>query len=707
MTGDDIVNAAELGGGVSFRGNAEPGATLTLHLVGANTTLGPYTTPETDPQGRWIYTLSAQELALLGEGSVTLEALQTDAHGNTDAVFRHAFEIDTRIGAPTLDPVAPGNGINDAINASEKAQGVLLSGHGEAGAKVALRITQGTVVQSSEVTAGEDGLWSYTVTPAALSAFADGTLAVRVQQTDRAGNMSVAVQRDVSMNTVPLVAVTVDAVTGDDSVQSTNDNKVILIDDRLVLNTAATEDAITTAGADYVNAGAGDDTVSIKDLAFRSLDGGMGYDTLALDAGYSGSNRIVLADFVSNSRGISGNAADDAHVNGAGYHKLMGFEMLDLRQIGGTANLTQMITVTAKDALQLSETHELDIKLGLKDVMVTSGFTANVHGIFEVNGDWYNLRHTGSVDGQPVTVYEQGGAPLPDLTSFKLTDTSLQLNFDHAMSGTTLAGHFSVSALSGNAPTLGSATMVNLRQGALLDFGVPLTQGVKISYSGPLLDETARGFAHGIWLVGTDGSDGGTRSLNASVALSATEQLAGATLLGGAGADTLIGGSGEDLLIGGTGADTLTGGRGSDTFKYFNEVPGAGGAAALGGLLGDVITDFNFGVNPAKQADSTQADRLDLSSLFDNSLGATGDAHADAGRLISGGYLDLARVANPVTGHIDLAVYVDRDGGGVMQKLVTLTDGATNLPAGYSANDSTMAMVERLLNEGRLVVAHA
>lgn len=120
-----------------------------------------------------------------------------------------------------------------------------------------------------------------------------------------------------------------------------------------------------------------------------------------------------------------------------------------------------------------------------------------------------------------------------------------------------------------------------------------------------------------------------------------------------------------------------------------------------------MITDFNFGVNPAKQADSTQADRLDLSSLFDNSLGATGDAHADAGRLISGGYLDLARVANPVTGHIDLAVYVDRDGGGVMQKLVTLTDGATNLPAGYSANDSTMAMVERLLNEGRLVVAHA
>ncbi|ATE60087.1 type I secretion C-terminal target domain-containing protein [Thauera sinica] len=139
---------------------------------------------------------------------------------------------------------------------------------------------------------------------------------------------------------------------------------------------------------------------------FRSLDGGLGNDTLALDAAYSGPSDIVLADFVSNSRDLSGDTTADARVNAAGYHKLLGFEILDL----SLATSAQTLTVAAADVNQLSETDTLYAKLGSNDVLKTSGFTGNVeYGYWLSDGTAYDRHWTGTDGSTAVELYGAGG----------------------------------------------------------------------------------------------------------------------------------------------------------------------------------------------------------------------------------------------------------------------------------------------------------
>jgi Ca2+-binding RTX toxin-like protein len=75
-----------------------------------------------------------------------------------------------------------------------------------------------------------------------------------------------------------------------------------IVDNLLDLSSLLSNDTITTAGADYVNAGAGTDLVWTKDLLFRYIDGGGGFDTFSLHPSFD-SSATVLADYVSNARG--------------------------------------------------------------------------------------------------------------------------------------------------------------------------------------------------------------------------------------------------------------------------------------------------------------------------------------------------------------------------------------------------------------------
>jgi hypothetical protein len=175
-------------------------------------------------------------------------------------------------------------------------------------------------------------------------------------------------------------------------------------------------------------------------------------------------------------------------------------------------------------------------------------------------------------------------------------------------------------------------------------------------------------------------------------------------MLGGAGSDLIKGSDRSDVLLGGLGADTMTGGAGSDTFKYVNEVQGAGAAGGLGGKDGDVITDFNFG-----RADETQADRLDLAMLFDDSLAANGNATHDVAQLVDGKFMDIVQTRVTVNGvaRKDWEVWIDRDGGGNYQRMVTLQGAGDALPSNYAGNETTSELLQKLLTEGRLTVAHA
>ncbi|MEY2687021.1 MAG: hypothetical protein RL375_1219, partial [Pseudomonadota bacterium] len=221
---------------------------------------------------------------------------------------------------------------------------------------------------------------------------------------------------------------------------SVSRNANLLIDNITVLNTSESNDVIVTAGADHVNAGAGSDKVQIKDLAFRHLDGGLGADTLQLHADYVGASSIVLADFVSNARGLSGNATADARVLAAGWHKLQGFEQIDLAH----SSRRQVLTVSATDVNQLSETNTLGVILGDNDVLHASGFaqTNPVWGYFTVGGQIYTQRHV-DASGQ-YTLYAIGGNGQPQLGSASYSGQTLTLGFNEMLSGTASASDWQV-----------------------------------------------------------------------------------------------------------------------------------------------------------------------------------------------------------------------------------------------------------------------
>lgn len=476
----------------------------------------------------------------------------------------------------------------------------------------------------------------------------------------------------------------------------------VLLDDRLSLTDSPSADVITVAGTDYVNAGAGNDLFRLKDLAFRTLDGGLGRDTLSLHSDYSGSSTIVLADFVSNSRGMGTDATANIRVNAAGFHKLQGFEAIDL----STSMARQVLTVTADDVNQLSETKTLEVRLGVNDVLLTTGPAAwsLERGIYQYNGSWYSHKYTAASSGQAVTLFAQPGDAAPELNNAKwLSGTALQLDLDHALIGSLLAGDFSVTRLDNNSnlpvTTLAS---VNSRQSVQLYLGAAVGgSGVRVTYNGNAADEAGRTPGATTLLVGSDTNDSITHNGSNGV-----------VILGGTGADTLVGGSGADVIVGGMGADVLTGAGGSDTFKYVNVVAGAGAAAGLGGTSGDLITDFNLGKTSAEQAD-----RLDLRQLFDDaSLLAMGTA-ADwqnpnwmANRLFTGGFMLIEPTINANTLRTDWQVWVDRDGGGALGKLATLSNMSDQL-GGDSAisgteDRSTSELIRKMLEEGRLMVAH-
>ena len=144
--------------------------------------------------------------------------------------------------------------------------------------------------------------------------------------------------------------------------------------------------------------GAGNDVVTIIDLNFRTIDGSLGTDSLKLAGAeaYLGSNYITLADFVSNAEARSGNTLDNARVDAVGYHKLNGFEMLDL----SSNSDRQILTMNKSDVAQLSENNTVKVTLGSNDVMITDDdLGLPIKGVFKpgiAGGNWYDTQYVSS-----------------------------------------------------------------------------------------------------------------------------------------------------------------------------------------------------------------------------------------------------------------------------------------------------------------------
>jgi Ca2+-binding RTX toxin-like protein len=497
-------------------------------------------------------------------------------------------------------------------------------------------------------------------------------------------------------------------------------DKINLLDDILLLNQTADsgngDETVTVAGADFVTTGNGSDTLILKDLAFRYLDGGKGEDVLRLDASFNTSNTIYLSDYVSNARGMVGTSDDNARVNLNGFHKLMGIETIDL----SSNTKAQTLSISADDVWQLSDTHSLKIKMDSQDLLLTQNLGSQLQGHFylDVTGSWYDSYYSPNT-AQSMTLYTQGGDTLTRMVSFDLSNNNkiLDLNFDHTLKvnvGSTLQiGDFSISGLGPYTFAAGGVNSSNpttvsfndLQQSLRFQSTDSINGPVLITYNGnQLQDSQGRVLPSYTWMIGSDAPNQDYDQYKVLIAnqLSLSTQKKGVMMLGGGGEDLLVGALGADTLVGGLDSDTLIGGDGSDTFVFAQE------SGDIAGPTGDVIQDFNLGKNGGLQSDT-----LSLYHLFDTAL---------VNQLGKGSVNDAAKLANYLkfewthdANNLQLVCSIDTTGQGHFSKLVTMTDlldsvGTVNYDASKPdqtrlyGGETSNALLQKLLEEGRLVI---
>lgn len=199
---DNIVNAAEKLAGIAIRGTAEANTRIEV-------TWGPTTrTTTTNAAGAWSASFTASQVP--ADGQTTVSATAIDSSGNTSEVRTRSVVVDTASGSLTINPIA-GDGL---VNATEKANGVIVSGTAEVGSSVAVTIAGNT----RRAAADASGNWSTSFDAALVPA--DGPSEVTVRATDPAQNLSPQVSRtfviDTGIPTAPVIGV----VAGDDRVGS-------------------------------------------------------------------------------------------------------------------------------------------------------------------------------------------------------------------------------------------------------------------------------------------------------------------------------------------------------------------------------------------------------------------------------------------------------------------------------------------------------
>lgn len=171
--GDDIITAAEAAAGVAITGTAEAGATVQVTVEGVTRT----TTAESD--GTWTVTYADGTLPD-GEYTADISVTSTDEVGNT-ATTSSTIEVDTDAGFVQLDEDAIET--DDIINATERSDGVTITGTATAGETVT--VTLGTA--SGTTVADADGNWSYDFAASEIPTGTD-TLDVTATITDDLGN---------------------------------------------------------------------------------------------------------------------------------------------------------------------------------------------------------------------------------------------------------------------------------------------------------------------------------------------------------------------------------------------------------------------------------------------------------------------------------------------------------------------------------------
>lgn len=247
-----------------------------------------------------IYTLDI-DLSPLNEGTLDVNAIQTDANGNKSSVVAIQVNKDTEVVAPVINNTG-------TVNASEVSS-YAITGTVEANATVIVTISDGTkTIKDSSVVADASGVFSTTLD---ISSMNDGSVSIFAEQTDASGNKSILGDSIITVDTVapnsPIISNTgfinsntvgAYTITGTAEANSTVD--VTLTD------SAVTANVITTQVVADVN---GNYSIDVDTNAL--IDGGVTIDAKATDvAGNIGTigSAIVTKDVVADSAPVVNNA---------------------------------------------------------------------------------------------------------------------------------------------------------------------------------------------------------------------------------------------------------------------------------------------------------------------------------------------------------------------------------------------------------------
>ncbi|MHA1072546.1 Ig-like domain-containing protein [Enterobacter ludwigii] len=240
LSGDNVLNAVEKGQDLSVSGTSANLAEGTLVTVTLN---GKQYTATTAADGGWSLTVSAADLAALGEANYTLSATATNTVGNSVSNTAN-LQVDTALPTVIINTVAGDN----VINAAEVAAGQTIGGkvvNAEAGNTVTVSVggnTYTTTVQS-------DLSWSVDVPQSVLTALGNGDLTVTATVTNGHGNTGSG-ERDISID-ASLPGLRVDTVAGDDVINSIEHGQNLIVSGSSDGLAAGTMLTVTVNGKTY------------------------------------------------------------------------------------------------------------------------------------------------------------------------------------------------------------------------------------------------------------------------------------------------------------------------------------------------------------------------------------------------------------------------------------------------------------------------
>ncbi|HGW5367723.1 TPA: Ig-like domain-containing protein [Enterobacter hormaechei] len=239
VTDDNVLNAAEKGQDLVLSGsssNVEAGQTVTILFAGKTWTT------TVDANGDWTCTVPAADLSGLKDGDASVQVSVTNVNGNA-ASSSQAFSVDTAAPAVTINTISGDN----MLNAAEAAQDLTLSGTSTAEAGQTVTVTFNGNQYTAQVQA--NGSWTLDVPAADLAGIADGSAAVTVTVSDKAGNPASAGASVLVDTTVPQI--TFNIVAGDDIVNIAEHGQALIVTGKVTGAQAGDVITLTLNGKDY------------------------------------------------------------------------------------------------------------------------------------------------------------------------------------------------------------------------------------------------------------------------------------------------------------------------------------------------------------------------------------------------------------------------------------------------------------------------